>query len=357
MRTATGLALLGLLARPACGAGELEGLGDFESFRARFGKSYAAGEEAARRETFRANLGRIRAHNADPAHSWSMGVNQFTDMTDDEFERRVLMAPQHCSATGAVSRPQGEWDLPDRVDWREKGVVSEVKNQGHCGSCWAFSTAAAVEAHSAIARGQWRAPRLAEQQLVDCAAAYDNHGCNGGLPSHAFQYLQAAGGMATEFSYPYKGKDGNCTLKPQAASGSKPFEPRSVGMGAIVPGGSVNLTVGDEQSLKHFIATAGPVSIAYQVSSDFRFYKSGVYSSTTCKSGAMDVNHAVLAVGYGVDDATQKPYWLIKNSWDYSFGEEGYFRMEAYKNMCGVADCMAYPDVVGKPQQTAPIVV
>lgn len=331
----------------------------FDSFRASFGRAYVLEEEVARREVFRTNLERIRAHNANPARSWSMGVNQFADMTDEEFERVMLMEPQRCSATGAVSatRQAGpETPLPESVDWRKQGVVSEVKNQGHCGSCWAFSTAAAVEAHSAIAYGQWRAPRLSEQQLVDCAQAFDNHGCNGGLPSHAFQYLQAAGGMSTEFSYPYKAKDGNCTFVPPSHS-SAPFEPRSMGVGALVPGGSVNVTKGDELSLKTFLATKGPVSVAFQVAKDFRFYKSGVYSSTVCKNGPMDVNHAVLAVGYGFEAVSQKPYWLIKNSWDYTFGEEGYFRIEAFKNMCGVADCMAYPDVLGNKVPVEAVVV
>lgn len=98
---------------------------------------------------------------------------------------------------------------------------------------------------------------------------------------------------------------------------------------------------------KFHIATTGPVSIAYQVTSDFRHYTGGVYSSTLCKNGPMDVNHAVLAVGYGTDPESGLDYWLVKNSWDYTFGLEGYFKIEAYKNMCGVADCMSYPDLYG----------
>jgi len=167
------------------------------------------------------------------------------------------------------------------------------------------------------------------------------------LPSHAFEYAKHSGGLETEFHYPYKGQDGQCAFGGPRGAAGVPFEPSSAGVGVQVPGGSVNLTVGDEEGLKYHLATHGPVSIAFQVASDFRDYGHGVYSSTVCKNGASDVNHAVLAVGYGVDPDSQKPYWLVKNSWDYSWGVEGFFKIEAFKNMCGVADCMAFPDLYG----------
>ena len=130
----------------------------------------------------------------------------------------------------------------------------------------------------------------------------------------------------------------------------------------------MNLTKGDEVALKYYLATKGPVSVAFDVASDFRDYKSGVYSSTICshdaehasrrveyvddatrahRSMSTQVNHAVLAVGYGTDPVSAKPYWLIKNSWDYTWGDSGYFRMEAFKNMCGVGDCNSFPDLYG----------
>jgi cathepsin H len=238
-------------------------------------------------------------------------------------------------------------DLPSHVDWREKGVVSEVKNQGHCGSCWTFSTVGCLEAHLALKYDAWRAPRLSEQQLVECAQDFDNHGCEGGLPSHAFEYVRGAGGLSTEFSYPYLGVDGKCRFNKSATPETAPFRPSSAGVGVEVPGGSVNISQGDEAALKYFLATRGPVSVAFQVASDFRHYESGVYTSTVCKSGPKDVNHAVLAVGYGTDPVSGLEYWTIKNSWDYSFGMEGFFKIEAMKNMCGVADCAAFPDLYG----------
>lgn len=174
---------------------------------------------------------------------------------------------------------------------------------------------------------------LAEQQLVDCAGDYDNHGCNGGLPSHAFEYIAHAGGISTEASYPYYAEDRTCTV-----------DSSTFALG--VTGGSVNITEGDEGSLKTSLYEHGPVSIAFEVVGDFRDYSSGVYTSTECKNSTSDVNHAVLAVGYGTLDGVD--YWLVKNSWGADWGDEGFFRIERGVNMCGVAVCNSFPKEVEK---------
>jgi len=299
----------------------------FEDYEVAYNKKYSFGERMMRRAHYEQSLQRVAAHNAG-GHSWRAGINQFSDLSDEEFKNSYLMRPQKCSATNTVGVP-GETtrlrgadnkkktaDLPPSIDWRSRGIVSEVKNQGGCGSCWTFSTTGALESHLALKAGAWRAPRLSEQQLVDCAGAFDTQGCNGGLPSHAFEYIRHAGGLSTEFSYPYHAKDQKCTFNASASVTA----PQSNGIGIRVPGGSVNLTKGDEAALKYYLATKGPVSVAFDVASDFRDYKSGVYSSTICAHDAEHVNHAVLAVGYGVDPVSAKPYWLIKNSWDYTWG-------------------------------------
>jgi len=323
----------------------------FEAFKAQHRRLYAAPEEETERfHNFHASLERIQKHNEDPSLSWQRGLNQFSDMSDQEFNQVVLMSPQDCSATAPLktraARPEAQ-DLPAHMDWRAKGVISEVKNQGHCGSCWTFATTGCLEAHLAIKYDSWRAPRVSEQQLVDCAHDFDNNGCSGGLPSHAFEYIRYAGGLDTEFHYPYNASDGNCSFVPPTDDVPSPFLPTAGGIGVTVPGGSVNLTVGDEDELKYVLATRGPVTIAYQVASDFRDYRSGVYTSTICEDGPQDVNHAVLAVGYGTCPVTGRDYWLLKNSWDYTFGMEGFFKIESFKNMCGLADCMSYPDLYG----------
>lgn len=336
----------------------------FAQFKINFRRSYVSKkEEDTRFCNFVNSLETIRSHNAQKDKTFEMAVNQFSDMSDQEFSTKILMKPQDCSATskptnGATLGSPPTPDLPMHVDWREKGVISEVKNQAHCGSCWTFSTVGCLEAHLAIKYDNWRAPRLSEQQLVDCAQAFDNHGCEGGLPSHAFEYVKHAGGISTEFHYPYTAKDGPCAFNSSdVPKGDGAFLPTSAGVGAQVPGGSVNLTVGDEDALKYHLASHGPVSVAFQVASDFRHYSNGVYTSKVCKNGPQDVNHAVLAVGYGTDDVSGMKYWTIKNSWDYSWGVEGFFKIEAFKNMCGVADCMSFPDLYGLNSMPSSVVV
>ncbi|XP_021714992.1 thiol protease aleurain-like [Chenopodium quinoa] len=299
----------------------------FARFIHRHGKRYETAHEMLTRfEIYRENLKLIRSSNKK-ALSYKLHVNQFADWTWEEFQRHRLGAAQNCSATLKGSHKLTRAVAPQTQDWRAKGIVSPVKNQGHCGSCWTFSTTGALEAAYAQAFG--KNISLSEQQLVDCAGAFNNFGCNGGLPSQAFEYIKYNGGLDTEEAYPYTGKDGECK-----------FSAQNVG---VQVHGSVNITLGAEDELKDAVAFVRPVSVAFEVVNGFRFYKEGVYTSTTCGSTPMDVNHAVLAVGYGVEDGV--PYWIIKNSWGEDWGDNGYFKMEMGKNMCGVATCASYPVV------------
>ncbi|CAA0836842.1 Thiol protease aleurain [Striga hermonthica] len=299
----------------------------FARFAHRYGKRYESAEEVQRRfQIFTENLKMIRSHNKKGL-SYSMGVNSFADMTWDEFRKHRLGAAQNCSATTRGNHKLTADVLPESKDWRTTGIVSPVKDQGHCGSCWTFSTTGALEAAYSQAFG--KGISLSEQQLVDCAGAFNNFGCNGGLPSQAFEYIKYNGGLETEDAYPYTAKDGTCK-----------FSSENVGVRVL---DSVNITLGAEDELKHAVAFSRPVSVAFEVVHGFRLYKEGVYTSTTCGSSPMDVNHAVLAVGYGIENGI--PYWLIKNSWGAEWGDKGYFKMEMGKNMCGVATCASYPVV------------
>ncbi|KAH9617586.1 hypothetical protein KSS87_023939 [Heliosperma pusillum] len=252
---------------------------------------------------------------------------KFADLTWEEFSRQQLGAAQNCSATLKGSHKLSHVPTPAKKDWRTEGIVSAVKDQGHCGSCWTFSTTGALEAAYAQAYG--KNISLSEQQLVDCAGPFNNFGCNGGLPSQAFEYIKYNGGLDTEEAYPYIGKNGLCS-----------FSSQNVGVKVL---DSVNITLGAEEELKDAVAFVRPVSIAFEVVDGFKLYKEGVYTSTTCGNTPMDVNHAVLAVGYGVENGV--PYWLIKNSWGEDWGDNGYFKMEMGKNMCGIATCASYPVV------------
>lgn len=297
----------------------------FARFARRYGKRYESAEEMRRRfEIFVENLELIRSTNRKGL-SYTLGINRFADWSWEEFRASRLGAAQNCSATLKGNHKLTDAVLPETKDWREEGIISPVKDQGHCGSCWTFSTTGALEAAYTQATGE--SISLSEQQLVDCANAFNNFGCQGGLPSQAFEYIKYNGGLDTEESYPYTAANGICNFKPE-----------NVGVKVV---DSINITLGAEDELKHAVGVVRPVSVAYQVVKDFRFYKGGVYSSYTCGSTQMDVNHAVLAVGYGVEDGI--PYWLIKNSWGQDWGVDGYFKMELGKNMCGVATCASYP--------------
>ncbi|MED6164276.1 hypothetical protein PIB30_088140 [Stylosanthes scabra] len=299
----------------------------FARFAVRHGKRYESSEELKMRfEVFSENKRLIRSINRKRL-SYTLAVNHFADWTWEEFKRHRLGAAQNCSATLKGNHKLTDVVLPDKKDWREKGIVSAVKDQGSCGSCWTFSTTGALEAAYAQAFG--KNISLSEQQLVDCAGAFNNFGCNGGLPSQAFEYIKYNGGLDSEAAYPYTAKNGVCK-----------FNAENVAVQVL---DSVNITLAAEDELKHAVAFVRPVSVAFQVVDGFRFYKDGVYTSNTCGSTSQDVNHAVLAVGYGVENGV--PYWLIKNSWGNSWGDNGYFKMELGKNMCGVATCASYPVV------------
>ncbi|EXB38958.1 Thiol protease aleurain-like protein [Morus notabilis] len=299
----------------------------FARFATKYGKKYETVEEMKLRfGIFSESLKLIRSTNRKGL-PYTLGVNRFADWTWEEFKKHRLGAAQNCSATTKGNHKLTDAALPVTKDWREEGIVSPVKDQGSCGSCWTFSTTGALEAAYKQAFGKHIS--LSEQQLVDCAGAFNNFGCNGGLPSQAFEYIKYNGGLDTEEAYPYAGVNGLCKFKPENV--------------AVQIANSVNITLGAEDELKHAVGLVRPVSVAFEVVNPFRLYKEGVFTSVTCGSTSQDVNHAVVAVGYGVENGI--PYWLIKNSWGAEWGDNGYFKMELGKNMCGVATCASYPIV------------
>uniref|UniRef100_UPI0037E9B1E8 pro-cathepsin H n=1 Tax=Semicossyphus pulcher TaxID=241346 RepID=UPI0037E9B1E8 len=299
----------------------------FKSWMVQYNKEYSMKEYYDRLQIFSSNKRTIDKHNAGN-HSFTMGLNQFSDMTFTEFRKAFLWSqPQNCSATKGnylhSNAPQ-----PDSIDWRKKGnYVTDVKNQGGCGSCWTFSTTGCLESVTAIKTG--KLVPLSEQQLVDCAKDFNNHGCNGGLPSQAFEYIMYNKGLMTEDDYPYRAYEGNCVYKPELAA-------------AFVKD-VVNITENDEMGMVDAVGTRNPVSLAFEVTSDFMLYHQGVYTSTVCHNTPDKVNHAVLAVGYGQENGS--PYWIVKNSWGPRWGINGYFLIERGKNMCGLAACSSFPEV------------
>jgi len=293
-------------------------------------------EHGKRFEIFMDNVDRITRHNAE-GRSWTMGVTPFTDMTPQEFKDRVVtdVCEDHFQSKAKINKAKAKLrkgrrrvavDTPSSVDWRDSGAVTPVKNQGSCGSCWAFSTTGAIEGRYQIAKGTLNS--LSEQELVDCDTG--SNGCNGGSMDQGFEWVQDNGGLCLDSVYTYKGVDGTCM-----DSTCKKYNAIS---------GHNDVTMGSEY-LKEAVAQ-GPVSIAIEADQmSFQLYNGGVFDGD-CGTG---LDHGVLAVGYGTQDG--QDYWIVKNSWGSSWGDEGYMLMcrNCDKNgndgQCGILEDASYPTI------------
>ncbi|CAN6234573.1 unnamed protein product [Urochloa humidicola] len=315
---------------------ELDAEAHFASFVRRFGKSYRDdGERAHRMSVFKANLRRARRHQRlDPTAVH--GVTKFSDLTPEEFRRQFLglrrsSARDLREGLSAHDAPILPTDgLPADFDWREHGAVGPVKNQGSCGSCWSFSTSGALEGAHFLATGKLEV--LSEQQMVDCDHECDpsdarscDAGCNGGLMTTAFSYLQKVGGLESEKDYPYTGTGGTCKFdKSKAVAQVKNF--------SVVP---VN-----EDQIAANLVKHGPLAIG--INAVFmQTYIGGVSCPYIC---GRHLDHGVLLVGYGSAGYApirfkEEPYWIIKNSWGENWGENGYYKIcrgPRVQNKCGV---------------------
>jgi len=277
-------------------------------FKKDFTKIYAPTEEYDRYNVFKSNVDFISQHNTKAdEHGFTVGMNQFGDMTRQEFKETMLTYKAENKKTNNV-KVLDESNLADSVDWTTKGAVTPVKNQGQCGSCWAFSTTGATEGAYQIATGKLLS--FSEQELVDCAGSYGNQGCNGGLMDDGFKYLEAKGD-ALEATYSYTGKTGKCDASKQSKTALAKGQVTS--FHDVTPKSEPQLMAAVNQ---------GPVSVAIEADqSGFQFYKSGVFSGTCGNK----LDHGVLVVGYGTDSG--KDYWKVKNSWGATWGDQGYIRM------------------------------
>jgi len=303
---------------------------EFSEFIKAFNKTYETKNEMMYRyDVFVKNLEMIAKHNAE-GHSWTMGINEFADMTWNEFKTRLGFVQPTFKGI-----PRRSFDLskvvsvPASIDWTQKGAVTGVKNQQQCGSCWAFSTTGSVEGAHFLKTGNLVS--LSEQQLVDCATSTGNMGCDGGLMDWAFQYIINNNGITTEANYPYTAEDGTCNTKASSQI-------------AATIASFVDVTPYSEDALQAAVSKQ-PVSVAIEADQEgFQFYSGGVFSGEC----GTNLDHGVLAVGYGADNGVN--FWKIKNSWGASWGENGYIRMirgtgSGKPGQCGLAMQPSYPVV------------
>jgi len=293
---------------------------DFMAYVSEYGKTYGTQAEFdLRAELFKKELARVTEHNSRNDETYTQEVNFMSDWTDDEYNR--LLGYKGTKPVNDAPVLSTE-NLADDINWVTKGAVTPVKNQGQCGSCWAFSTTGAVE--GAMFNSSGKLQSFSEQQLVDCSKA--NHACNGGLMDLAFKYIETAP-LMLESEYPYTGHH-NFFSRCKYES--------SKGVGKVADFKDVQPK--DADQLRAALQS-GPVSVAIEADkSVFQSYRSGVITSSAC---GQKLDHGVLAVGYGTDSSAGE-YFLVKNSWGATWGADGYVKVGA-DNICGILDQPSYP--------------
>jgi len=306
-----------------------DALAKFTEFKKTYNKVYSSEEEHAKRfSIFKHNLVRIDDLNRK-SEAAKFAVNSFADLTMDEYKQTYL------SKTPAVRDPSAPVapefgaevlkDIPLSFDWREKGAVTPVKNQGQCGSCWSFSTTGNVE-------GQWflagnTLTSLSEQNLVDCdheCMTYENQsacdaGCDGGLQPNAYTYIIKNGGIDTEDSYAYTAEDGTCSFSKSS-------------IGAKIS--NYTMVSEDEGQMAAYLVQHGPLAIAADAA-EWQFYFGGVFDIPCGDS----LDHGILIVGYGNETTIfghKIDYWIVKNSWGATWGEQGYLKIQRGVGKCGL---------------------
>lgn len=291
-------------------------------------------EESFRFKIFTDRLQTVTKHNQRyelGLESFELGINQFSDMLTNEINQQMnglnhTLIQSTFKNSQLVYMPESI-EVDEEINWNEKGAVTPVKNQGNCGSCWAFASTGCLEGQTFLKTG--KLVSLSEQNLVDCSGSHGNHGCSGGWMMYAYKYIADNKGIDTEDSYPYEAVQEKCH-----------FNPKTVG---ATDTGSYSL-VGNEKTLMKFVGTVGPISVAIDAGQNsFHLYSKGVYYEPLC---GKEVNHAVLVVGYGTDSYGQD-YWLVKNSWGEQWGDGGYIKMARNKNNnCEIASYAIYPKLI-----------
>ncbi|CAA7042350.1 unnamed protein product [Microthlaspi erraticum] len=307
-----------------------------EQWMARFNRVYSSeSEKKSRFEIFKKNLEFVRSFNMNKNITYQMAVNEFADLTDEEFRATYtgLLIPKSMpgnltsESSKAVPFRYGDSDAAESMDWRNEGAVTPVKNQGYCGACWAFAAVAAIEGLTKIETGE--IVSLSEQQLLDCNT--ENNGCHGGYITNAFDYITQNQGITTEQNYPYQASEMTCLESTQSGY-----------FAAATISGYETVPMNNEEALLKAVSQQ-PVSVGIEAAgAAFKYYSGGIFDG---ECGTY-LNHAVTIVGYGMSEEGTK-YWVVKNSWGETWGEGGYMRIkrdvDAPQGMCGLAMHATYP--------------
>ena len=299
----------------------------FSNFIKQYNKQYYEDELITRFLIFKDNIKKIQDHN-DGVHSWKMEINEFADLSSEEFKNKYTRFNGHVYSLRRTEFPLISVEVPSEIDWEKKGAVTGVKDQGQCGSCYSFSTTGSVEGAYFLSTG--KLVSFSEQQIVDCSSSYGNQGCQGGLMTDSLQYIEE-NGICSEEDYEYNAVEGTCK-KCKSITKVDSF---------------VNIVPNSEKALQQALIQQ-PISIAVVASgSNWQFYSSGII--TDCPSTTID--HGVLLTSYGTSDGVD--YWGVKNSWGSSWGENGYIRLarnvKQTGGTCGLTSMASYP-VINKTE-------
>ncbi|KOC66659.1 Putative cysteine proteinase [Habropoda laboriosa] len=298
----------------------------FKDFTTKFNKTYSSAKEKQYRfKIFKQNLININILQTLEQGTAEYGVTMFADLTRKEFQARYLGLRPDLKLENNISLPEAEipdipTPLPPKFDWRDYGAVTPVKNQGQCGSCWAFSVTGNVEGQYAIKHGKLLS--LSEQELVDCDSL--DEGCEGGLMDNAYKAIERLGGLELETDYPYDAKNEKCHFLKNKAM--------------VQVAAAVNIT-SNETKMAQWLVKNGPISIGINANA-MQFYVGGIAHPFKFLCDPETINHGVLIVGYGMKEYRlfnrKLPYWIIKNSWGPRWGEQGYYRIYRGNGACGL---------------------
>lgn len=298
----------------------------FSAWKMQYGKSYGSdAEHTYRANIFAANLKKVNEHNNKTGITYKLAINKFADLDVTEFKAQYVGGFKLNLKKSANVMTFATENLQASINWVTKGAVGAVKDQGQCGSCWAFSAVSSTESANYLQKKMSSVPSYSEQQLVDCAGgSFGNYGCGGGLMDYAFTYIKQ-NPLETESDYPYTAQDGSCRYK------------KSKGVGTV--SAFTDVTPNSPDQLKAALNNQ-TVSVAIEAdTSVFQFYTSGVITSSGC---GQQLDHGVTAVGYGTEGSTD--YFLVRNSWGASWGDHGYVKIGASSsNVCGILSQPSYP--------------
>jgi len=300
-------------------------LNQFKSWANSHNKNYSQKEFLYRYQIWKTAINKIEKHNSEE-HSYKLAMNHFGDLTYSEFLDHIGTRNfPSVDKSKDLPTPLPN-DVPSSWDWRDKGAVTQIEDQGGCGSSPYWAAVGAIEGAHVIS-GQGPLVSLSVQQIVDCTFQvdpYDNEGCWGGEMNSSLEYVQNNNGIDTNASYPYTAQNGNCSYKASAK--------------AAWIDSYVNVPPNENDLLKAILIC--PVATAVMATTDFQYYTSGVFNDPTCNSDA--ISHGILVVGYGITTQAEK-YWILKNTWTTDWGMQGYMLIERGVDRCGVADNLSYP--------------